>query len=41
MRFLRDELLEWLATLPGADQSASTDRGDGVRASASGGKMSR
>ena len=32
MRFLRDELLEWLAALPGADQSASTGRGTGVRA---------
>jgi excisionase family DNA binding protein len=31
MRFLRDELLEWLAALPGADQSASTGRGVGVR----------
>ena len=40
MRFLRDELLEWLAALPGADQSASTGRGSGVRAAASGGKMS-
>ena len=26
MRFLRDELLEWLATLPGDDQSTSTGR---------------
>jgi excisionase family DNA binding protein len=41
MRFLRDELLDWLATLPGADQSASTGGGSGVRATASGGKMSR
>jgi excisionase family DNA binding protein len=24
MRFLRDELLEWLASQPGADQSTST-----------------
>jgi excisionase family DNA binding protein len=40
MRFLRDELLEWLAALPGADQSASTGHGTGVRAAASGGKMS-
>jgi excisionase family DNA binding protein len=40
MRFLRDELLEWLAALPGADQSASTGRSTGVRAAASGGKMS-
>jgi excisionase family DNA binding protein len=32
MRFIRDELLEWLAALPGADQSASTGRGVGVRA---------
>ena len=31
MRFLRDELLDWLAALPGADQSASTGRGAGVR----------
>jgi excisionase family DNA binding protein len=26
MRFLRDELLEWLAALPGEDQSTSTGR---------------
>ena len=26
MRFLRDELLEWLAALPGADQSTSSGR---------------
>ena len=26
MRFLRDELLEWLAALPGKDQSTSTGR---------------
>ena len=26
MRFLRDELLDWLAGLPGDDQSASTGR---------------
>ena len=26
MRFLRDELLEWLAALPGDDQSTSTGR---------------
>jgi excisionase family DNA binding protein len=26
MRFLRDELLEWLVALPGADQSASSGR---------------
>jgi excisionase family DNA binding protein len=26
MRFLRDELLEWLAELPGEDQSTSTGR---------------
>ena len=26
MRFLRDELLQWLAALPGADQSSSTGR---------------
>jgi excisionase family DNA binding protein len=26
MRFLRDELLEWLAAQPGADQSTSTGR---------------
>jgi excisionase family DNA binding protein len=26
MRFLRDELLEWLASQPGADQSTSTHR---------------
>lgn len=26
MRFLRDELLEWLASQPGADQSSSTQR---------------
>jgi len=26
MRFLRDELLSWLANLPGDDQSASTAR---------------
>ena len=26
MRFLRDELLEWLAALPGADQSSSSGR---------------
>jgi excisionase family DNA binding protein len=41
MRFLRDELLDWLAGLPGADQSASTGRTSGVRATAGGGKMSR
>ena len=34
MRFLRDELLDWLAALPGADQSASTGRGAGVPAAA-------
>jgi excisionase family DNA binding protein len=27
LRFLRDELLAWLADLPGADQSTSTRRG--------------
>jgi excisionase family DNA binding protein len=27
LRFLRDELLAWLAELPGADQSTSTRRG--------------
>lgn len=26
LRFLRDELLAWLATLPGGDQSSSSDR---------------
>jgi excisionase family DNA binding protein len=26
MRFLRDELLAWLAALPGADQSSSSGR---------------
>lgn len=26
MRFLRDELLDWLAALPAEDQSASTNR---------------
>jgi hypothetical protein len=26
MRFLRDELLEWLAAQPGVDQSSSTGR---------------
>jgi excisionase family DNA binding protein len=26
MRFLRDELLDWLAALPGEDQSTSTGR---------------
>lgn len=26
MRFLRDEVLSWLAALPGDDQSTSTDR---------------
>jgi excisionase family DNA binding protein len=26
MRFLRDELLQWLAGLPGADQSSSSAR---------------
>jgi excisionase family DNA binding protein len=26
MRFLRDELIEWLAALPGEDQSTSTGR---------------
>jgi excisionase family DNA binding protein len=26
MRFLRDELLQWLAALPGGDQSTSTGR---------------
>jgi hypothetical protein len=26
LRFLRDELLDWLAGLPGADQSTSTKR---------------
>ena len=40
MRFLRDELLEWLAALPGADQSASTGRGAAVREPVSEGTMS-
>ena len=39
MRFLRDELLEWLAALPGADQSASTGRGAGVRPPSGGARM--
>lgn len=26
MRFIRDELLDWLKSQPGADQSTSTDR---------------
>jgi len=32
LRFLRDELLAWLAELPGADQSTSTRRGAGAGA---------
>jgi excisionase family DNA binding protein len=30
LRFLRDELLAWLAELPGADQSASTRKDVGA-----------
>jgi excisionase family DNA binding protein len=30
LRFLRDELLAWLAALPGADQSTSTRREAGA-----------
>ena len=33
------ELLEWLAALPGADQSASTGRGAGVRPPSGGARM--
>jgi hypothetical protein len=31
MRFDRDELLEWLRSLPGHDQSTSTKRGTRAR----------